>query len=141
MPNTLILDQDRQTLAARLSQARAETDLLFDLLRGDALYQRPIPERHRLIFYLGHLEAFDWNLIAGRTYGIQPFNPALDKLFAFGIDPIGGGLPNQPASDWPEASVVRGYNERVGSLLDECLTGARSPRDGADPEGAFNMAI
>ena len=21
------------------------------------------PERHRMIFYLGHLEAFDWNLL------------------------------------------------------------------------------
>ena len=40
--------------------ARARTDALFELLDPVALYDRPVPERHRLIFYLGHLEAFDW---------------------------------------------------------------------------------
>ena len=35
----------------------------FRLVRPDSMYERPIPERHRIIFYLGHLEAFDWNLI------------------------------------------------------------------------------
>ena len=41
-----------------LADARRQTDRLFDLVRPDALYERPIPERHRIIFYLGHLEAF-----------------------------------------------------------------------------------
>ena len=49
-------------LLARLDQARAQSDRLFDLVRPEFLYQRPIPERHRIIFYVGHLEAFDWNL-------------------------------------------------------------------------------
>ena len=51
-------------LVQELQQTRKVTDSLFDLMRPDSLYERPIPERHRLIFYLGHLEAFDWNLIA-----------------------------------------------------------------------------
>jgi hypothetical protein len=51
-------------LAQVLAQARAGTDALFGLVRPDALYERPVPERHRIIFYLGHLEAFDWNLIS-----------------------------------------------------------------------------
>ena len=38
-----------------------QTDKLFELVRPESLYARPIPERHRIIFYLGHLEAFDWN--------------------------------------------------------------------------------
>ena len=46
-----------------LAGARTQTDKLFDLVREDALYDRPIPERHRIAFYLGHLEAFDWNLL------------------------------------------------------------------------------
>jgi iron(II)-dependent oxidoreductase len=50
-------------LAGTLGRARAEADALFALLHPDAFYHRPIPERHRLIFYLGHLEAFDWNLL------------------------------------------------------------------------------
>src|SRR5262249_17441264 len=141
MPNTLILDPDRQTLAARLSQARAETDKIFTLLQPNALYERPIPERHRLIFYLGHVEAFAWNLIARRAYGIEPFQSAYDDLFAFGIDPVGGGLPNEPSSDWPRESEVRSYNERTRAVVDQCLAGARAPRNGADIDLVFNMAI
>ena len=53
-----------------MDQARRRTDELFDLLKPAAIYSRPIPERHRLIFYLGHLEAFDWNQIARNALGV-----------------------------------------------------------------------
>jgi len=141
MPNALILDPNRLTLTSRLAAARAATDELFTILQPDALYDRPIPERHRLIFYLGHLEAFDWNLIAIRAFGLESFNPEFDKLFAFGIDPIGGGLPDEPATDWPDRESVRRYNERTRALVDECLSGTRPAPDGVDLETIFNMAI
>ena len=48
-------------LLERLHEARQITDSLFDIVRPEALYDRPIGERHRIIFYIGHLEAFDWN--------------------------------------------------------------------------------
>jgi len=51
-------------LAHALAQARATTDALFDLVRPEAFHIRPVPERHRTIFYFGHLEAFDWNLVS-----------------------------------------------------------------------------
>ena len=41
-------------LSRSLALAREQTDELFRLVRPDALYERPIPERHRIIFYLGH---------------------------------------------------------------------------------------
>ena len=69
----------------RLADARRDTDALFKILRADSLYERPIPERHRIIFYLGHLEAFDWNLFRGQIPSLASFAPELDKLFAFGI--------------------------------------------------------
>ena len=143
MPNALLLDEERQTLASRLSGARARTDQLFSLVRpgGQALYERPVPERHRLIFYLGHVEAFDWNLVARQAFGLPSFNPSLDKLFAFGIDPIDGGLPSEAASEWPEEDAVRKYNERVRTLVDDCLHGSRTPLPGIDLETIFNMAI
>src|SRR5437016_11970546 len=112
MPNTTLLSETRQALAARLADARAGTDHLFSILRPEALYERPIPERHRLIFYRGHVEAFDWNLIAVRAFGVESFHPDFDKLFAFGIDPVDGGLPSEPASDWPDAASVLAYNAR-----------------------------
>ena len=88
----------RHTLLSRVAEARRQTDKLFDLIHPQSLYDRPIPERHRIIFYLGHLEAFDWNLLQPRLPGVKIFDASLDRLFAFGIDPVDGGLPSdQPA--------------------------------------------
>src|SRR5512133_2311553 len=101
----------RQQLQERIWDARGRSDALFAMLRPDALYERPIPERHRLIFYLGHLEAFDWNLLRDRVLGIKSFHPDFDHLVAFGIDPVGGGLPTDQPSDWPSLPAVRDYVE------------------------------
>ena len=59
----------RQDLSLRLADARRRTDELFSLVHSDSLYDRPIPERHRILFYVGHLEAFDWNLLGQRVFG------------------------------------------------------------------------
>jgi gamma-glutamyl hercynylcysteine S-oxide synthase len=95
-----------------LEAARARTDALFDLLDPATLYERPVPERHRLIFYLGHVEAFDWNLLSK-----TPFHPTFDKLFAFGIDPEPGGAPVDRPSDWPSEEEVRRYVAGVREKL------------------------
>lgn len=80
------------SLLSRLEEARARTDSLFNLLPPNSFYDRPVPERHRLIFYLGHLEAFDQNLLSG-PLGSEPQDATLDKLFAFGIDPVAAVCP------------------------------------------------
>jgi formylglycine-generating enzyme required for sulfatase activity len=108
----------------RWRQARQGSDLLWPVVRPEALYQRPVPERHRLVFYLGHLEAFDWNLLAP-ALDIKPFHPEWDQLFAFGIDPVEGELPNDPASAWPAIADVHAYNQQARSQLDSAL--ARPP--------------
>jgi ergothioneine biosynthesis protein EgtB len=116
-------------LLARLTQARAITDRLFDVVRTDALYDRPIPERHRIVFYIGHLETFDHNLLAPRLR-LHAFHPEFDRLFAFGIDPVGGGLPQDQPADWPRLEEVRGYARRLRERLDE-----RLGRAARDPDG------
>src|SRR6266852_9904042 len=100
-------------LWSRLREARRHTDALFKVVRTDALYERPIPERHRIIFYVGHLEAFDRNLLSGRLLSPASSDPDLDRLFAFGIDPVGGGLPTDRPSDWPALDQVRQYVQRT----------------------------
>ena len=70
-----------------LQQAREQMDALFRLVRPAAFYDRPIGERHRMIFYLGHADAFDWNLIARYALDVPAFHKEFDRLFAFGIDP------------------------------------------------------
>jgi formylglycine-generating enzyme required for sulfatase activity len=116
-------------LAAELHSARASTDHLFSLLAQEALYEKPIPERHRLIFYLGHLEAFDWNLFRGTALDLPSFHPTFDRLFAFGIDPEPGKASSDAASDWPSVAEVTDYNRRTREMM-----------DGAMPEIPDNMA-
>jgi len=111
----------RDRLPERISDARQRSDALFQMVRPNAMYERPIPERHRLIFYLGHLEAFDWNLLRDTAIGAKSFHTKFDRLFAFGIDPVGGGLPSDQPSDWPSLAAVRDYAMRVRTTLDDEL--------------------
>jgi len=106
---------------SRLAEARRNTDALFKILQADSFYERPIPERHRIIFYLGHLEAFDWNLFRGQIPSLESFAPELDKLFAFGIDPVGGGLPTDGREAWPAVETVAEYNGRVRREIDAAV--------------------
>src|SRR3984957_1601275 len=108
-------------LQERLDSARQLTDSIFKLLKPGALFSRPIPERHRLVFYLGHLEAFDWNLLGRKTLGVDSWSPEFDTLFEFGIDPpVGQAAADQP-SDWPGVEEIRAYNKRVRARLDELV--------------------
>jgi iron(II)-dependent oxidoreductase len=122
-----------RSFSARLELARNRTDELFGLLRGDALYERPIAERHRLIFYLGHLEAFDWNLIGRGALELPSFHAGFDNLFAFGIDPPPGKAPEDRPSDWPSEEEANRYRARVRRTIDERLADV--------PEQLLHIAI
>ncbi len=110
-----------RSLLRRLNEARAQTDALFQLIHPEALYERPIPERHRLIFYLGHLDVFDWNMVGRFTFGLDPLNESLERLLAFGIDPVDGNLPSDQPSDWPRREEVEAFNRRLRQRLDASL--------------------
>ncbi|HTZ82104.1 MAG TPA: SUMF1/EgtB/PvdO family nonheme iron enzyme [Candidatus Acidoferrales bacterium] len=132
-------------LLERVSEARRRSDALFEIIREDAIFDRPIPERHRIIFYVGHLEAFDWNLLHENVFGLKSFHPEFDRLFAFGIDPVGGGLPKDQPRDWPSLDAVRGYVRRIRAALDDKLSAildsAEFTRDGFPLETLLNVAI
>src|SRR5271154_5038127 len=108
------------TLLSRLEEARQRTDAIFGLLPPNSFYERPVAERHRLIFYLGHLEAFDWNLL-GPKLALEPYEPEFNKLFAFGIDPVDGGLPSDVPADWPTIARIEKYNLGIRERLDKGL--------------------
>lgn len=75
----------------RVSDARRRSDALFNLVCADSLYKRPIPERHRIIFYVGHLEPGD-SLLLGtdleklsaqllKAYDDEWIRPSADLVF------------------------------------------------------------
>jgi formylglycine-generating enzyme required for sulfatase activity len=115
------LTQERT--AARLhrevANARAHTDALFRLVARPSLYERPIPDRHRLVFYVGHFDAFDWNQLGRGALDLPSFQPSFDRLFEAGIDPAPGQAPADQPSDWPELDEVLAYVARTRALLDE----------------------
>src|ERR1700691_237290 len=145
----MLATQSDATIRRKLTQlagARRQADDLFAIVNPDSLYERPIAERHRIIFYIGHLEAFDWNLFHDRVLGVKDFYPEFDRLFAFGIDPVGGGLPTDQPSDWPSIPALREYVRKIRVVLDEKLPDALADpeafgRDGFSLITLLNVAI
>ena len=112
-------DRIGASLRRELLAARAHTDALFALVDEPTLYERPIADRHRLIFYVGHLDAFDWNQLARGVLDLPSFHPSFDRLFEAGIDPPPGQAPADRKSDWPRLDEVRTYVARTRHLLDD----------------------
>ncbi|MCP5109287.1 MAG: SUMF1/EgtB/PvdO family nonheme iron enzyme, partial [bacterium] len=125
--------EGRHHLAGELAEARARTDELFSMVHPDSMFERPVPERHRLNFYLGHMEAFDWNIICRHALSVPAFEDTFDQLFAFGIDPDESGLPNDVPADWPTLRETHAYNARVRETVDRLLHEA--------PEQIVHVAI
>ncbi len=134
----------RNSLTVRLAEARARTDELFQLVRPEALYDHPIPDWHQVIFYLGHFEAFEWNLIGRDALDLKPFNPKLDELFRFGVLPSTDKPKIYPPSEWPRVEEIQRYNQQAREKVDECLrtVSLRQPPHLYLQDGyAFQLAI
>jgi iron(II)-dependent oxidoreductase len=120
-------------LLEELQEARAQSDRLFGILKPEALYERPIAERHRVIFYIGHLDGFDSIRICREALGLKPADPELDALFQAGIDPDSAHLPTDTPADWPSLEQVKAYVRRCRRRVDDHLENA--------PEEAASMAV
>ncbi|HEY7307051.1 MAG TPA: SUMF1/EgtB/PvdO family nonheme iron enzyme [Bryobacteraceae bacterium] len=128
-----LLQEASAGLRAELQRSRKQSDDLFDVLKPEALYERPIAERHRVIFYVGHLDGFDSIQICREGVGLKSPDPELDALFQAGIDPDQAHLPSDEAADWPTLNQVRAYVARCRAHVDENLDHA--------PEDVIYMAL
>ena len=108
----------REVLRSELARTRSDTDALFDLISPEAVYQRPVAERNRLVFYRGHLEAFDWNVLGRRALNAPAFQAEFDKLFERGIDPEPGAGPSDSAGDWPKLAEIESYTATARQWID-----------------------
>jgi formylglycine-generating enzyme required for sulfatase activity len=121
------------SLIAELHSARKQSERLFAVLKPEAIYERPIAERHRVIFYLGHLDGFDSIQICREGLGLKSPDPELDALFQAGIDPDSSHLPADQSTDWPTLPQVESYVARCRSHVDDHLEYA--------PEEVIYMAL
>jgi gamma-glutamyl hercynylcysteine S-oxide synthase len=116
-----------------LLRARENSDRLFEILLPQFLYERPIAERHRVVFYVGHLDAFDCIQICREGLGVASSEPALDALFQAGIDPDSGHLPTDVPADWPTLDRIKAYVRETRETVDRFLPDA--------PADAVHMAL
>jgi ergothioneine biosynthesis protein EgtB len=104
-----------------LRASRSASDAVLARLGPRAMRARAVRERHRFVFYLGHLEAFDANLLR-HAAEVPSARPAWDALFARGIDPVGGAaLPTDGDDDWPPTDEVRTYGRAMRDAIDGVL--------------------
>lgn len=114
----------RTALAEQIQDARKRTEELFSTVRSSYLYERPIRERHRVIFYAGHLDAFDYIQICREGLGQRSKEQALDNLFQAGIDPDSDSLPSDTPQDWPSPVQVERYVRQARAAVDQAIDAA-----------------
>jgi len=98
---------------------RERSRALFNLLTEDAYYSRPIQLRQPIVFYDGHLPAFSFNTLVKRALGRPTIDPALEQLFARGIDPDESYTPDAARDLWPARPVMQAFvNEADRQVVD-----------------------
>ena len=112
---------DRDIVIESYRENRAVTKRLFDLINADAYYERPIPLRHPIVFYEGHIPAFSVNCLLKKGLGHSGINKDLEFLFARGIDPKDTrDSASSDAQEWPDRETVQDYT----AMADEAIVDA-----------------
>ena len=124
---------DRQAVIESYLTNRGRTQALFDLLDANAYYERPIPLRHPIVFYEGHIPAFSVNCFLKKGLDHPGLNAELETMFARGIDPSDQQSADQKArATWPDRDEVQRYARDADRAILERLEsgtveGDRSP--------------
>lgn len=120
---------DRTALISWYRRNRARSRQIFDLLHEDAYYSRPIALRHPIVFYEGHLPVFSFNTLVKRGLGCPSIDPALERLFARGIDPHESER-GPGSSRWPSRREVQALAAEADRLVLAALEHADIDRPG-----------
>lgn len=135
---------DRQQAIQSYQRNRARTDVLFDVLDPDTYYERPIPLRHPVVFYEGHIPAFSVNCFLKKALRHRGLDHELEVLFARGIDPSDQVAAEESAiREWPTRDDVRQFSGRADAAILEALESATIEDDGNAAlrrgQGVFTM--
>lgn len=112
----------REDLLTWYRANRARTRELFDLVKPDAYFDRPIALRNPIVFYEGHLPAFSVNTLVKRAKKRKGIDEQLETLFARGIDPADEASAKSPTDLWPSREEVQAYARAADELVEEHLT-------------------
>lgn len=115
---------DRQQVIQAYRDNRARTQALFEMLTPDAYYDQPIPLRHPVVFYEGHIPAFAVNSFLKKGLGHLGLDADLELLFARGIDPSDQAGVAKSAIEpavWPTRDEVRRFAETADDVILQAL--------------------
>ena len=126
---------NRAALVDTYRRNRQRTRQLFDLLTGeDTYYSQPISLRHPIVFYEGHLPAFSFNTLVKRGLGGASIDPALEQLFARGIDPdedaAAGSDAERNRARWPSREAVQQFADEADARVLDALASAEIEQAG-----------
>jgi len=137
MAHISLLADDRQILATRLIEARERTDEVLEALQPDLFHEPRSRALAALLRHAGHVEAFDWRLLAGRLHGAEAWDERLDGWFA--AEP--GAFATTLVPDGPGHDELAEYARRARESVDACVLDPRPTRDGSDAAACVHRAI
>ena len=117
---------DRAELLRSFDAIRSRTRSIFDLVAPDSYDSRPIPLRNPIVFYEGHLPAFNVNTLLKKGLGREGVDPALERIFERGIDPEDEktAAPRGNVSSWPARDEVLRYAQAADRAIRDALENA-----------------
>lgn len=121
MDVTTSSELDRAAIVSWYRRTRDRSRALFDLVSDDAYFDRPIGQRHPIVFYEGHLPAFTFNTLLKKALGRPGIDERLERLFARGIDPSDEDSSRGAAASWPSRDMVRAFVEEADRRVLEVL--------------------
>jgi iron(II)-dependent oxidoreductase len=116
---------DRARLADWFDRTRARSKALFDIVSPDAFLSRPIPLRHPIVFYEGHLPVFAFNTIVRKALGEPGINQEFETLFARGIDPGNEAeAARRGVAAWPSRAAIAEYAAEADRRIRQAIESA-----------------
>jgi formylglycine-generating enzyme required for sulfatase activity len=113
---------DREMLLRWFHDGRARTREVFAIPKPESYFDRPIPLRNPIVFYEGHLPAFNINTLIKLTLKQRGIDAGYEVLFERGIDPDSVDAAKPPTDQWPSRRCVQEYGAKADALIERVLT-------------------
>lgn len=112
----------RQEILDYFNRTFSLDDELYKTLKDEkAFYMRADQLRHPLIFYYGHTSCFYVNKLVLAGLIPAPINPAIESMFAIGVDEMSWDDLNDKNYNWPSVDEVTNYRNTVKSTITKLI--------------------
>lgn len=136
-------DKRREILSYFEKTWAIDEKLYTQLASDDVFYHRGDPLRHVILFYLGHTAVFYINKLFLAKIIDQRINPAIESVFAIGVDEMSWDDLNEKHYNWPAVSAVREYRDKAKQVITDVIlnTPLSLPVDWENPFWLILMGI